>query len=156
VANQTAGGDDASFCMSSEYMALFDLQNDARPTGQPQLDYEPHTFKLHRDELGAPLLAAGVSPPPQHVSIPLHALNVPQVSEAGRGGRPATAPASSTSVPSHRPLTCHRQRPQGGHQLAGAAHGPERLTWPQESLQRMVFLGTNGRRLANLDSREFG
>src|SRR5271169_6969444 len=74
VANQTAGGDDASFCMSSEYMALFDLQNDARPTGQPQLDYEPHTFKLHRDELGAPLLAAGVSPPPQHVSIPLHAL----------------------------------------------------------------------------------
>ena len=50
-------------------MALFDLQNDARPTGQPQLDYEPHTFKLHRDELGAPLLAAGVSPPPQHVSI---------------------------------------------------------------------------------------
>jgi integrase len=63
---------------------------------RPRLDYESHATALHRNELGALLVAAGLGPPAEHALMSLLALNGLRVSEAtgadiehlglGRGG----------------------------------------------------------------------
>jgi len=49
---------------------------------RPRLDYESHATALDRNELGALLVAAGLSPAPEHALISLLALNGLRVSEA--------------------------------------------------------------------------
>jgi len=49
---------------------------------RPRLDYESHAIGLDRNELGAPLVAAGLGPPAEHALISLLALNGLRVSEA--------------------------------------------------------------------------
>ena len=49
---------------------------------RPRLDYESHATALDRNELGAPLVAAGLGPPAEHALISLLALNGLRVSEA--------------------------------------------------------------------------
>ena len=49
---------------------------------RPRLDYESHATGLHRNELGALLVAAGLGQPAEHALISLLALNGLHVSEA--------------------------------------------------------------------------
>ena len=49
---------------------------------RPRVDYESHAVALDRNELGAPLVAAGLGPPRDHALISLLALNGLRVSEA--------------------------------------------------------------------------
>ena len=49
---------------------------------RPRVDYESHATALDRNELGALLVAAGLSPPCEHALISLLALNGLRVSEA--------------------------------------------------------------------------
>jgi len=49
---------------------------------RPRLDYESHATALDRNELGAMLVAAGLSPPAEHALLSLLALNGLRVSEA--------------------------------------------------------------------------
>lgn len=42
---------------------------------RPRLDYETHATALDRNELRAPLVAAGLGPPPEHALISLIAPN---------------------------------------------------------------------------------
>jgi site-specific recombinase XerD len=58
---------------------------------RPRLDYESHATGLDRNELGALLVAAGLSTPRDHALISLLALNGLRVSEA-------LAPTSKPSV----------------------------------------------------------
>ena len=46
------------------------------------MDYESHAVALDRNELGAPLVAAGLGAPSEHALISLLALNGLRVSEA--------------------------------------------------------------------------
>jgi integrase/recombinase XerD len=49
---------------------------------RPRIDYESHVAHLDRNELGAILVAAGLSSPRDHALVSLLALNGPRVSEA--------------------------------------------------------------------------
>jgi len=49
---------------------------------RPRVDYESHAVALDRNELGAPLVAAGLGPPAGHALLSLLALNGLRVSEA--------------------------------------------------------------------------
>src|SRR5690349_17296212 len=49
---------------------------------RPRVDYESHAVALHRNELGALLVAAGLGTPGEHALISLLALNGLRVSEA--------------------------------------------------------------------------
>ena|SRR6266516_348178 len=49
---------------------------------RPRLDYESHAIGVDRNELGAILVAAGLSAPTEHALISLLALNGLRVSEA--------------------------------------------------------------------------
>jgi integrase/recombinase XerD len=51
---------------------------------RPRVDYESHVVGLDRNEVGALLVAAGLSSPRDHALVPLFALNGLRVSEAVR------------------------------------------------------------------------
>src|SRR5690348_9099960 len=59
---------------------------------RPRVDYESHAVALHRNELGALLVAAGLGTPGEHALISLLALNGLRVSEATGVGTRSSPP----------------------------------------------------------------
>ena len=92
---------------------------------RPRIDYQSHVAHLDRTELGAILVAAGLSSPSDHALVSLLALNGLRVSEAIGADIAALGLERG-----HPPLTVLRK---GGKiaTLPASRHGwPERLTWP--------------------------
>ena len=107
---------------------------------RPRVDYESHAVALDRNELGAPLVAAGLGQPPEHALISLLALNGLRVSEA------TGADIEHLGLDrGHRTLTITRK---GGKvvTIPLAPRTPERWTWPSPSAPagRSSWLRTAG------------
>ena len=88
-------------------------------TRRPRIDYESHVAHLDRNELGAILVAAGVSSPRDHALVSLLALNGLRVSEAIGAEIDALGLESRAPHP-HRGA----QGQQGSHDAAGPTGRP--------------------------------
>jgi integrase/recombinase XerD len=103
---------------------------------RPRLDYESHATGLDRNELGAPLAAAGLGPPAEHALISLLALNGLRVCEAtganieargiARGHRTPVITRKARSSPSRS-----RPAPRGRSASPWANAAPGRSSWPR-------------------------
>jgi integrase len=136
-----------------KYAVEEELLEHPRPhVRRPRLDYESHATALGRNELGAILVTAGLSPPAEHALISLLALNGLRVSEATgadieqlgleRGHRtpvitrtPSTPGAAARRAGGRfprRPAHHHALRP-GTHQPRQARHLHCRCLYPRSS-----------------------
>jgi integrase/recombinase XerD len=109
---------------------------------RPRLDYESHATGLDRNELGAPLVEAGLGPPEEHALLSLLALNGLRVSEA------VGADIEALGIErGHRTLVVTRK----GGKIVTVPLAPRTARAidlaVDERIQGPIFLAADGRRL---------
>jgi integrase/recombinase XerD len=109
---------------------------------RPRPDYESHTTRLDRNELGALLALAGLGPPAEHALISLLALNGLRVSEATGADIEALGVERG-----HRTLTITRK----GGKVVAVPLAPRTARAIDlaigERIEGPVFMAHDGRRL---------